>query len=861
MSDQDRKKLIQDEVNDLIKKASELRKSGQQEAARTILSDKILLLVRDRSNYLNLGRGMGAVTGAVFGYVLSVLIPGGSLVTLIPGLLGSGYLGERVGKYTGEKLSQEEYCDVLKELHYSLILPEGKVEMTDDFLPYWKSLIILETPMDIFAANDNSGASIGGRIMRSIKRLIGSNLFPLAVSAAAPESSNFELLKSLVKLYLYCETRNSDSRDVSEHLYLYERENSEINRLLCSIYYIDMADFTSLREKHKLKFKEHISELFKKDLAANPLNKQAIGNLAQCYLEENSTTQDTISVYRKAVKELQPRAQYALALAKALDWKEASLYEEALTVEELIASGETLIDKSQLTEEKLHLLEKIRATYIATNNLEDIESIKLSARVFLRDMKIDLNTLYLGRLFLSGKIPSSLSELFNEPLTGSLTHALYPLRDKLSKEEQEKLIAFFDSEGMDKTTRLCAANILIEHKEGERALKILREIREDRGTGLSSSDKLESARLLAVANEMTGRLKRAYELYKGITLVETSEKLITNIFEFAVNLMKVHERPTMARDAFILVRSCDPAFIHPELGSSEQYYKEFQSVFDYYEDDSLQKVGGGGMAIVFSGIEKTTGHTHIIKQLRTDLGTPSEARRFQRLFSSEIKAIRKLNESDHEGAKHIVKLYYQSMDEESFCYSMEKLDEILSDKISSEPVDYKRIISIVRDIGKGLACAHSEGIIHRDLNPRNIGIKDNIIKIFDFGTAHILRTTIHLRRGIDDISERDAENVIIGTPCYMSPEQAAGRQFDERSDIFSLGCVAYELLTGELAFPGRLGSQVLTVGNPEETLKDLKKRMSDKNVPDHTVDAILRSFAPYPEDRPQSATDFMDLLV
>lgn len=314
----------------------------------------------------------------------------------------------------------------------------------------------------------------------------------------------------------------------------------------------------------------------------------------------------------------------------------------------------------------------------------------------------------------------------------------------------------------------------------------------------------------------------------------------------------------MARDAFILVKSCDPDFIHPELGSSEDYYKEFQSVFDYYEDDSLQKVGGGGMAIVFSGIEKTTGHTHIIKQLRTDLGTPSEARRFQRLFSSEIKAIRKLNESDHEGANHIVKLYYQSMDEESFCYSMEKLDEILSDKIANETMDYDRTTSIIKDIGKGLACAHSEGIIHRDLNPRNIGIKNNTIKIFDFGTAHILRTTIHLRRGIDDISERDAENVIIGTPCYMSPEQAAGRQFDERSDIFSLGCVAFELLTGELAFPGRLGSQVLTVGDADKTLADLEKRMIDRNVPKNTVEAILCSFAPFPEDRQQSAIDFTD---
>ena len=128
----------------------------------------------------------------------------------------------------------------------------------------------------------------------------------------------------------------------------------------------------------------------------------------------------------------------------------------------------------------------------------------------------------------------------------------------------------------------------------------------------------------------------------------------------------------------------------------------------------------------------------------------------------------------------------------------------------------ERALKIVREAAAGLAEAHRLGIVHRDLKPENIMIRnqDNVVKVLDFGIAKDLKANLELT-GL---------GMYIGTPAYSSPEQIRGDKLDHRADIFSLGVILYELLTGKVAFDGRHSTEVL-----RSTLRDEPRPVSDLN--------------------------------
>ena len=190
--------------------------------------------------------------------------------------------------------------------------------------------------------------------------------------------------------------------------------------------------------------------------------------------------------------------------------------------------------------------------------------------------------------------------------------------------------------------------------------------------------------------------------------------------------------------------------------------------------------------------------------------------------------------------------------------------EDLTQRISQGPVLWREACGIARQIADGLEAAHEKGIVHRDLKPGNVKLtSDGAVKILDFGLAKALASD---GRGTDDITnsptvlQATSAGVILGTAAYMAPEQARGRGVDRRADIWSFGCVLFELLTGRRPFDGESVTDVLAhilerepdwMALPADTppdlhrllvrclTKDAKARLRDIGEARLALDAVL----------------------
>ena len=168
------------------------------------------------------------------------------------------------------------------------------------------------------------------------------------------------------------------------------------------------------------------------------------------------------------------------------------------------------------------------------------------------------------------------------------------------------------------------------------------------------------------------------------------------------------------------------------------------------------------------------------------------------------------------------------------------------DKEGPFPAD--QVARIGRAVAAALAYAHGQGVVHRDIKPDNIMLEDQRVLVADFGLA----------RAVSEVHEKlTATGVVLGTPIYMSPEQARGeKEIDGRSDIFALGCVLYELLSGSPPFPGATPQAALTrrFAGPPRKLRPVVQ------VPEQMENAIFRALARDPAERFASADEFAAAL-
>jgi len=168
------------------------------------------------------------------------------------------------------------------------------------------------------------------------------------------------------------------------------------------------------------------------------------------------------------------------------------------------------------------------------------------------------------------------------------------------------------------------------------------------------------------------------------------------------------------------------------------------------------------------------------------------------------------------------------------------------------PLPPGRVIHILRQVCESLEEAHASGLVHRDIKPANIhvgrlGLRQDFVKVLDFGLVKSVVETDITRSLATGIGEA------AGTPAYMAPEMALGEPVDGRADLYSLGCVAYFLITGQLIFDAENSLQMLVKRLNEDPLPPSAR--TELPVPAELERVVLACLARRPEDRPRSATD------
>ena len=259
----------------------------------------------------------------------------------------------------------------------------------------------------------------------------------------------------------------------------------------------------------------------------------------------------------------------------------------------------------------------------------------------------------------------------------------------------------------------------------------------------------------------------------------------------------------------------------------------------------IKKLGQGGMAVVYQAFDTRLERDVAIKIIRKDAFPAETHGRILKRFEREAKTLAKLSHSS------IVKIYDYGEYEDAPYLVMELFEGGTLKDYLGQPMPFSQAVNLLLPVARGLAYAHKQGVLHRDVKPSNILINQQSgeVVLTDFGIAKLLED--------NEGQTLTGTGVGVGTPEYMAPEQGLGRAVDGRADVYALGIVFYELLTGRKPFQAETPLAVLykqmndPLPNPGEVVAGLPKEVEQ---------VLYKALSKDPENRYEDMDAFADVL-
>ncbi|MDH4272273.1 MAG: protein kinase, partial [Candidatus Aminicenantes bacterium] len=255
----------------------------------------------------------------------------------------------------------------------------------------------------------------------------------------------------------------------------------------------------------------------------------------------------------------------------------------------------------------------------------------------------------------------------------------------------------------------------------------------------------------------------------------------------------------------------------------------------------IEELGCGGMGKVYEVFDRETGSKVALKMIRPEVA--ADGKTIER-FKNELRIAREISH------RHICRMYDLGREADSYFITMEYVpgEDLKSLIRKTRRLDVATAVSIAKQVCEGLAEAHRLGVVHRDLKPGNIMIDlEGDARIMDFGIARSLRS-----KGIT------WPGAAIGTPEYMSPEQVDGKEADRRADLYSLGIILYEMVTGKVPFEGETA---FAVGLKHKSEPPQNPKKLNPQIPDDLARLILKGLEKDKEERHQTAADVLSELT